>query len=110
MSRSLLSKTATSLRRCSAVARHLSEKDETVIGHIVSAQQEELEQEIANLEVEAEKVGDEDGVMRVGGGGCGGMRGRNRRNVQPTGLGLESGRRLFPGNRVRPMSMNNSRG
>jgi len=59
MSRSLLSKTATSLRRCSAVARYLSEKDEAVIGQIVSAQREELEQEIGNLEAEAEKVAEE---------------------------------------------------
>jgi len=63
MSRSLLSKTATSLRRFSAVARYLSEKDEAVTGHIVSAQREELEQEIANLEAEAEKVGEEDGEL-----------------------------------------------
>ena len=59
MSRSLLSKTATSLRRCSAVARYLSEKDETVIGHIVSAQREGLEKEIAGLEIEAERVAEE---------------------------------------------------
>jgi len=59
MSRSLLSKTATSLCRCSAVARYLSEKDEAVIGQIVSAQREELEQEIASLEAEAEKVAEE---------------------------------------------------
>jgi len=40
MSRSLLSKTATSLRRFSAVARHLSEKDESVIVRIGSAQRD----------------------------------------------------------------------
>jgi len=59
MSRSLLSKTATSLRRFSSVARYVSENDEAVIGQIVSAQREELEQEIASLEAEAEKVAEE---------------------------------------------------
>jgi len=46
-------------RALPAVARYLSENDETVIGQIVSAQREELEQEIANLEAEAEKVAEE---------------------------------------------------
>ena len=36
-----------------------AEKGETVIGRIVSAQREELEKEIANLEAEAERVGEE---------------------------------------------------
>ena len=59
MSRSLLSKTATSLRRFSSVARYVSENDEAVIGQIVSAQREELEQEIVGLETEAERVTEE---------------------------------------------------
>ena len=59
MSRSLLSKTATSLRRFSSVARYVSENDEALIGQIVSAQREKLEQEIASLEAEAEKVAEE---------------------------------------------------
>jgi len=58
-SRSFLCKTATSLRRFSAVARYLSEEDETVIGQIVFAQREELEKEIGNLEAEAERVAEE---------------------------------------------------
>jgi cell division protein FtsB len=36
-----------------------AENDETVIGQIVSAQREELEQEIGQLETEAEKVAEE---------------------------------------------------
>jgi len=36
-----------------------AEKDEAVIGQIVSAQREELEKEIGELEAEAEKVGEE---------------------------------------------------
>jgi cell division protein FtsB len=36
-----------------------AENDEAVIGQIVSAQREELEQEIANLEAETEKVAEE---------------------------------------------------
>jgi len=42
-----------------AVTRYLSENDETVIGQIVSAQREELEQEIASLENEADRVAEE---------------------------------------------------
>jgi len=36
-----------------------AEKDETVIGQIVSAQREELEKEVGELETEAEKVAEE---------------------------------------------------
>jgi phage-related minor tail protein len=36
-----------------------AEKDETVIGQIVSAQREELEKEIGELETEAERVAEE---------------------------------------------------
>lgn len=36
-----------------------AEKDEAVIGHIVSAQREELEQEIEELESEAARVAEE---------------------------------------------------
>jgi len=50
---------ATSLRRFSAVARHLPEKDEAVIGQMVSVQREELEKKIVDLKSEAEKVAEE---------------------------------------------------
>ena len=36
-----------------------AEKDETVVAQIVSAQREELEQEIGDLEAEAERVAEE---------------------------------------------------
>jgi len=36
-----------------------AEKDESVIGQIVSAQREELEQEIVRLKIESEKVAEE---------------------------------------------------